>query len=82
MSRYEEDHHAVKSAETAQNKGLVIGVLRYDGRLVELIFPPKIYQEEGFVNSEIERLASKSKDQTFVKLKIENFVSCSGCQWT
>jgi uncharacterized protein YqfA (UPF0365 family) len=64
----------------SQNKGWLIGVLQ--DHLVQLVFPPKVYETEELVNTEIESLALKSKDQIFVKLKIENFVACSVANWT
>jgi hypothetical protein len=63
----------------SQNKGWLIGVLQ--DCLVQLVFPPKVYETEEMVNTEIENLALKSKDKTFVKLKIVNFVACDVANW-
>jgi hypothetical protein len=61
-------------------KGWLIGILKDD--LVQLVFPPKVYEAEEDVNAEIESLSLKSKEQTFVKLKIESFVACNVANWS
>ena len=71
---------AAKAQAQGQKKGWVIGAVR-DGK-IQLSASPKVHDTEESVNAEIERLALDNKSTTFVKLKVENFVTCGGVQWS
>ncbi len=72
---------AVKSTKLkVQTKGWLIGSI-LDG-VIKTSSHPKVHDTEDGANKEIERLAVTNKGQTFVKLKIENFVVSGGVQWS
>ena len=62
-------------------KGWIIGGLRENGT-VSISDDPALHTVESSVNAEIERLAKKLPGTTFVKLRIEGYVTAGGVNWS
>lgn len=62
-------------------KGWIIGGLREDGT-VSISDAPHLHTTESSVNTEIERLAKHMPGKTFVKLRIEGYVTAGGVNWS
>lgn len=61
------------------DKGWIIGSC--NAGVFSFAANPKIHTTESSVNAEIERLAKVNAGKTFVKVKVENYVTAGGVQW-
>jgi hypothetical protein len=62
-------------------RGWIIGSVREDGT-VGISETPHLHTWEASVNTELERLAKKMPGKTFVKLRIEGYVTAGGINWS
>lgn len=69
------------TASNQQHRGWIIGNLRADGTL-GFSDDPRAHPEEASVNAEIERLARATPGTTFVKLRIDGYVTAGSVNWS